>query len=132
MGMFSLLDALIDQPLEEALRSVDLGPEVTSALLEKGRNEDLLPSLYRLVCAYEQGKWDEVEGLSRPWRISNAAIGQAYIDSVAWSMNWLLPPSDSALLTKSRHTEERWRGTARPGANASRRDRENVPRRPAS
>ncbi len=36
LGMFSLLDALIDCPLDEALREADLGPGITEALLGTG------------------------------------------------------------------------------------------------
>jgi c-di-GMP-related signal transduction protein len=85
LGMFSLLDALIDQPLDEALRSVDLGEEIAGALLGFGPDEGFLTRLYLLIGAYEQGNWEEVERLSQKWSISTAAIGQAYIDSTAWT-----------------------------------------------
>jgi len=85
LGMFSLLDALIDQSLDEALRSVELGEEIAGALLGIGREEDFLTRLYRLIGSFEQGNWDQVERLSRGWGISTAAIGQAYIDSAGWA-----------------------------------------------
>jgi EAL and modified HD-GYP domain-containing signal transduction protein len=85
LGMFSLLDALIDQPLDEALRSVDLGEEIVGALLGFGPDEDFLSRLYRLIGSYEKGNWDEVERLSQKWGISTAAIGKAYIDSTIWA-----------------------------------------------
>jgi len=85
MGMFSLLDALVDQPLNEALRSVDLGEEVTEALLGPGRDEDFLACLYRLICSYERGDWDDIERLSQKCGISPGVIGQAYIDSTTWA-----------------------------------------------
>ena len=65
MGMFSLLDALIDQPLDEALLSVGLGPEITHALLGTAPVDDTLSTIHRLTRRYEQGDWDEVERLSR-------------------------------------------------------------------
>ena len=89
MGMFSLLDALIDQPLEEALRSIDLGKEITQALLGIGRDENFLTCLYSLIGSYEKGNWDEVERVSRAWGISPEAIGQAYIDSTVWAQQVL-------------------------------------------
>ena len=85
MGMFSLLDALIDQPLEEALRSIDLGRGITEALLGIATNEDFLACLYRLTCSYELGNWEETERLSRSCGIPLATIGQAYLDSAAWA-----------------------------------------------
>jgi len=85
LGMFSLLDALIDQSLDEALRGVGLGEEIAGALLGAGRDEDFLRRVYRLIGSYEHGNWDEVERLSQGWGISTAAIGQAYIDSARWA-----------------------------------------------
>jgi EAL and modified HD-GYP domain-containing signal transduction protein len=85
LGMFSLLDALIDQSLDEALRSVELGEEIAGALLGAGRDDDFLRCVYRLIESYERGNWGEVERLSQGWGISTAAIGQAYIDSAGWA-----------------------------------------------
>ena len=64
MGMFSLLDALIDQPLDEALRSVDLGTDVTEALLGIAPEGSFLAQLHNLIQSYERAEWDAVERLS--------------------------------------------------------------------
>ena len=61
MGMFSLLDALLDRPLDEALSSVSVGTDVMKALLGTAPNEDVLSKIHRLTRCYEQGDWDEVE-----------------------------------------------------------------------
>jgi c-di-GMP-related signal transduction protein len=87
MGMFSLLDALIDQPLDEALRSIELGKEVTEALLGIAPGETFLACLYQLICCYELGNWGEVEQLSRRCGIPPTAVGEAYLDSTAWAEN---------------------------------------------
>jgi c-di-GMP-related signal transduction protein len=85
MGMFSLLDALVDQPLDVALRSLDLKPEITGALLGTAPPAAFLPSLDQLVRAYEVGDWDQVDRWSRKCGITPAAIGDAYIESTAWA-----------------------------------------------
>jgi EAL and modified HD-GYP domain-containing signal transduction protein len=85
MGMFSLLDALLDRPLEEALRGIDLGSEITDALLGTAPDNDLLTCLYQLICCYELGNWDEVERLSETCGISSAAIGEVYLNSTSWA-----------------------------------------------
>jgi EAL and modified HD-GYP domain-containing signal transduction protein len=91
MGMFSLLDALIDQPLQEALRNLDLGKELTEAILRVAPEESLLSSLYRLIYGYERGQWEEVEQLSTRSGISPAALAEAYLESTAWAENALHP-----------------------------------------
>jgi c-di-GMP phosphodiesterase len=84
-GMFSLLDALIDQPLEEALRGMNLGTKVTQAVLGTGPKSDLLSGLFQLACCYERGDWEELAGLAEQCGISTAAVGEAYLESTAWS-----------------------------------------------
>ena len=85
MGMFSLLDALIDQPLDEALLSVGLGPEITHALLGTAPVDDTLSTIHRLTRRYEQGDWDEVERLSRACGFPGSAAGQAYVEATLWA-----------------------------------------------
>ena len=85
MGMFSLLDALIDQPLDEALRGIELGKEITEALLGSAPDENVLTCLHQLICCYELGNWEEVEQLSHRCGIPPAAIREAYLDSTAWA-----------------------------------------------
>lgn len=85
MGLFSLLDALIDQPLELALRSVDLGKSVTDALLGGAPNTDSLTCLYQLILCYELGNWEEVERLSQNCAIPTAMIGEAYVEATVWA-----------------------------------------------
>lgn len=85
MGMFSLLDALIDQPLDEALRAVDLGREVTEALLGVGEDDNSLARLHELILYYEQGNWDAVEQIAKQCRIPLPATGDAYLDSAEWA-----------------------------------------------
>jgi len=85
MGMFSLLDALMDRPLEEMLREVDLRPNVAEALLGTAPKQDVLANIYRLIREYELGDWDEVERLARLCGVPGAAIGAAYVESTLWA-----------------------------------------------
>jgi EAL and modified HD-GYP domain-containing signal transduction protein len=85
MGMFSLLDALIDQPLDEALHSVDLGPEITEALLGIAPDGSFLARLHELIQCYEHGQWDAVERLSQICGISFLQTGDAYLEATNWA-----------------------------------------------
>jgi c-di-GMP-related signal transduction protein len=85
MGMFSLLDALIDCPLDEALREVELEPGVTDALLGIAGEQDRLASIYRLARRYEVGDWDEIEALSQDCKVPAVAVGAAYVESTLWA-----------------------------------------------
>lgn len=57
MGLFSLLDALLDRPLDEALAELPIAEDVKSALLGQ---QNILRDVYRLVVFYEKGDWQHV------------------------------------------------------------------------
>jgi EAL and modified HD-GYP domain-containing signal transduction protein len=92
MGMFSLLDALIDQPLDEALLAVGLGPRITHALLGTAPVDDALSKIHRLTRRYEQGDWDEVERLAQACGFPASAAGKAYVEATLWAERVLRGP----------------------------------------
>ncbi|HUA86335.1 MAG TPA: EAL domain-containing protein [Bryobacteraceae bacterium] len=85
MGMFSLLDALLDCPLDQALGSVALAPGITNALLGTAPESDALRQIYQLTCVYEHGDWDEVERLARGCGLTGLDAGNAYVESAVWA-----------------------------------------------
>lgn len=62
-GMFSLLDALLDQPMETVLRELALAGDMRDALLGKGVS--LLAKILYLVKLYEQGQWQKAIQLAQ-------------------------------------------------------------------
>jgi c-di-GMP-related signal transduction protein len=85
MGLFSLLDALIDLPLEEAIGCVNLSEGVAAALLGIAPDEVLLVKLYRLIRVYELGEWEAVERLSQSCGLSSAIVGETYVSAIDWA-----------------------------------------------
>jgi len=77
-GLFSTLDALTDQPLENVLSSLPLADEINQALL---KHEGTLGQLLGLVLAYESGDWDTVEATL----IEGATPRKAYLEAVEWA-----------------------------------------------
>jgi c-di-GMP-related signal transduction protein len=60
-GLFSLLDALIDRPLDETLSNMGLAPEIAAVLNGNARELDPLAGVYHLARAYEVADWPRVE-----------------------------------------------------------------------
>ena len=89
MGMFSLLDALLDCPLDEALVSIGLAPNISRALLGTAGDESVLSKIYRLTCRYEQGDWEEVERLARGCGFPALAAGEVYVEATLWAERML-------------------------------------------
>ncbi len=82
MFLFSTLDALLDQPMEDALKDLSISQNAKAALISE---EGELSSILKLVYAYEQGNWEKVNDLSEELTIHKEKISQFYMDSIAYS-----------------------------------------------
>ena len=89
MGLFSLLDALIDTPLEEALKQVSIVPAISQALLGASQTQDAFGDVYSLACRYEVGDWTAVAALASRLQIKVSEIGEAYAESTLWAQRAL-------------------------------------------
>jgi EAL and modified HD-GYP domain-containing signal transduction protein len=89
MGLFSLLDALIDLPLDEALRQAGVGPVITTALLGTGAEPGVLREIYSLARSYEQCDWPAASATAAKRKIEQSGINQAYSDATLWAQRAL-------------------------------------------
>ena len=78
VGLFSLLDALLDRPMDEILASLPLATEISEALL-KGEGE--AGEILKCVLAQEQGALETVEELG----FEVAAVSEAWVKAVEWA-----------------------------------------------
>jgi EAL and modified HD-GYP domain-containing signal transduction protein len=81
MGLFSLLDALIDRPLDEALSHVKLAPALTNALLGVSTEADPFSSLFQLVRCYEMADWGAVHRFAAQLQLPVSEVSEAYLDA---------------------------------------------------
>ena len=84
MGMFSLLDAMVDQPLQQALKDIRLAPDIRDALIAPNPEDGPIRTIYRLALAYERGAWQEVLEHAGHLRLETDEIGTAYVNAVSW------------------------------------------------
>jgi EAL and modified HD-GYP domain-containing signal transduction protein len=89
MGLFSLLDALIDVPLEEALRQTGVDPRISQALLGTAPENDPFRHIFALVTQYESADWKAVAASAAKLRISSSCLGKAYSESTLWAQQAL-------------------------------------------
>jgi c-di-GMP-related signal transduction protein len=82
VGLFSVLDALLDVPLDEALRDAGVPARVKSALLGVPSS---LRGILELVLAYERGEWEAVTALLDELKVDLKAVAQVFVDSVDWA-----------------------------------------------
>ena len=81
LGMFSLLDVLLSQPMEEVLKEVGLSSELNAALLGE---DNILRHVLDLVIAYEQGDWDKVIACCRRENIPVEHLQPRYDEVLKW------------------------------------------------
>ena len=81
VGMFSLLDAMLDRPLSELVGELPLSSEVKAALLgESNRLRDVLDC----VVAYISGDWTNLPGLVAPLGLSEETLPTRYKEALIW------------------------------------------------
>lgn len=81
LGMFSLLDVLLSQRMEEVLKEVGLSSELNAALLGE---DNILRHVLDLVIAYEQGDWDKVIACCRRENIPVEHLQPCYDEVLKW------------------------------------------------
>jgi len=85
IGLFSLLDALLDRPLEDALEQLGLAPPLDSVLRGKAPEDNVLSTIYSLVRKYEAADWDEVARLAGNLGTPPELVGAAYREALPWA-----------------------------------------------
>lgn len=94
-GLFSLLDALTDRPLEETLVELSLAPDIAAALAGKAAKNDPLAGILDLARAYESANWERVGEIGANIGIPIEGFGDAYCQAAGWAKQ-LLDPDDVA------------------------------------
>ncbi len=82
LGMFSLLDALLDQDIADATESISLPDLVHNGLLNKGSNE---ANKLELIRALEQADWPKLSELLQLIGIDDEQMSSLYSKSVQWA-----------------------------------------------
>ncbi len=80
-GMFSVLDLMLDKPMEEALSLVKISKAIDAALL---RREGELGEVLYFIEEYETASWQEVSRQMVLKNIDMDAVYSAYLDSLRW------------------------------------------------
>lgn len=78
VGLFSLLDALMGIPMQDALSRISLSDEIGQALVD---GTGPYANLLNIVRAYEEGDWVALEDSHYP----RSALVNAYLEAVTWA-----------------------------------------------
>lgn len=87
MCLFSLLDAMLDQSMYEALEKISISDDIYDSLVNHKGN--LVPIL-KLISAYEQANWLDVHRYADIIGIDPSNLFEGYLDALQWAADVLL------------------------------------------
>ena len=83
MGIFSLLDAILDRELGEILAQMPIQADIKAALLGE---ENQLREVYHCALSYEKADWEELPRTSGQTLAGfAAALPRLYLDAISWT-----------------------------------------------
>lgn len=81
MGLFSVLDIILNMTMEEALKKVNVSKEISDALVY---HEGEFAMLYDFIVAYENADWQEVCRQLIVKEINVNTVYEAYTETMCW------------------------------------------------
>lgn len=87
MGLFSVLDYILDKPMAEALKSVNLSDDIYKALVD---GEGPLATVLDFELQYEAAEWQEVSRQMVLHNFDMDIIYRAYLDALKWYKDMFL------------------------------------------
>jgi EAL and modified HD-GYP domain-containing signal transduction protein len=82
LGICSLLDAILEQPMAAVLQQLPVQADIRAALLGESNPRR---TLLDCVVAYERGDWHRSETLAAEARVNAAVLPDYYQDSLGWA-----------------------------------------------
>jgi len=80
-GLFSMLDVLMDMPMESALEGVYLPDEIRAALID---HKGVLADLLELVVSLERSNWRRADEITTILKIEIQTVSEEYLAAVKW------------------------------------------------
>jgi c-di-GMP-related signal transduction protein len=82
MGLLSLIDAMLDMPMEAVLEKISLDQATKAVLLGQ---PSMLRPVFQLMLAHESGEWDATASLTQSLHLNNEEIAGYYWQAQQWA-----------------------------------------------
>lgn len=82
IGLFSMIDAILEIPMDRVLEAVPVDHETKAVLL--GETSKLRP-LYQLMLAQESGDWESAAERSRELGLNESEVAEAFWQAMQWA-----------------------------------------------
>ncbi len=84
MGLFSVLDVILDRSMEEALNMMTVADDIKKALVDRTGK---LVKVYDFMIQYEEANWPEISRQMIIENLDDGVITGAYMDALEWYKN---------------------------------------------
>lgn len=85
IGLLSLMDVIVDMPMEDVLAETHVSPAIATPLLTKtGPYGELL----MMILNYEEGKWDASLAIAEKYKLPRQKLTDIYLRSLEWANNF--------------------------------------------
>jgi len=81
LGLFSLIDVILELPMEKAADQIAVDEQVKEALVEKEGN---YYKVLQFIHAYEHADWDEIAILMVKYDLQLDDVTNAFVDALVW------------------------------------------------
>jgi c-di-GMP-related signal transduction protein len=93
LGLLSLMDAILQMPMDQVLENVPADHETRAVL--QGRTSPL-GTFYQLMLAQEFGQWQTASELAHQLHLSEVEVAENYWDAVRWAQQVTAQGTESA------------------------------------
>lgn len=81
-GLMSLMDAILDEPIDSVMSKLPLAKEIKEALIEK---KGTLADYIKLIQFYETAQWQDASTAINTLQLANDKVPDAYHTAVQWA-----------------------------------------------
>ena len=86
IGMFSLLDAVIDLPIEKVFKAVPLSDEIRDTVLGL---DTPFRDILELAVTFEIGDWEKMARIIEKNKLQNQSVIEAHVKAIEWSKSFV-------------------------------------------
>lgn len=81
-GLMSLIDAILDEPIETVMEKLPLSEEIKSALINR---KGFLAGYVEIVKCFEQAKWQRSDLIADKLKLNKDTLPELYHDAIDWA-----------------------------------------------
>lgn len=92
MGLFSILDVILDMPMKDALETIRVSKNISDALVY---HKGIFAFPLEFILQYENANWQEVSRLMIVHNIEMQPVYDAYLNALRWYRDTIFADTDS-------------------------------------